>query len=339
MTAAATDRIWKTSAGPSLPAKGPARKRAVLGLLLLLGSLAGGIAGASPPAPSSAAVAMNAPSAGAGGTTSPAAGDPILLAAGDIARCGEPGASATAALLERLPGTVATLGDNAYRAGSKREFAACYDPTWGAAKGRTRPSPGNHEYGTRGAQGYFGYFGAAAGDRDTGYYSYDLGEWHVVALNSNCAEAGGCGAGSPQERWLRADLAAHPAACTLAYWHHPLFSSGAKHGGEPTVRPLWQALAEAGADVVLAGHEHNYERFAPQDASGRPDPRHGIRQFVVGTGGAGHYGFGTPLATSERRNADTFGVLRLTLRPDGYDWRFLPAAGGSFTDTGRAACQ
>jgi acid phosphatase type 7 len=269
----------------------------------------------------------------------------VLLAAGDIARCGEPGAAATAALLRDRPGTVATLGDNAYPAGSKQQFADCYNPTWGVEKARTRPAPGNHEYGMPGASGYFDYFGAAAGDPKTGYYSYDLGAWHIVVLNSNCEEVGGCEADSPEGRWLRKDLAAHPTTCTLAYWHHPLFSSGTEHGGDDAMRPTWQLLYQAGADVVLSGHEHNYERFAPQDPSGEPDPKHGIREFVVGTGGASHYPFGQSLPTSEIRNADTYGVLALTLRPTGYDWTFVPADsvgggpdGKAFTDSGSAAC-
>lgn len=308
------------------------RNLGLLAMLLLLGSLVSlAAANVTPLATAGIVQASSAPR-----SRQPQAA--VLLAAGDIARCGEPGAAVTAALLAKLPGTVATLGDNAYRNGSRQEFAGCYDPTWGAEKARTRPALGNHEYGTREAKGYFGYFGAAAGERGKGYYSYDLGAWHVVALNSNCDEVGGCDAGSPQERWLRADLAAHPAACTLAYWHHPLFSSGTKHGGEPAVRPLWQALVDAGADVVLSGHEHNYERFAPQDAGGRPDSRHGIREFVVGSGGAGLYPLGDPLPASEARNADTLGVLRLTLRPAGYDWDFVPAGGGTFADAGRAGC-
>lgn len=329
------------------------RPQGVLSIALLLGAMVGvvatapvGTAGAVPLATPPAPLLQTEATPGEG---QPAEAQPaqmsVLLAAGDIARCGEPGAAATAALLRDRPGTVATLGDNAYRVGSEQQFAECYDPTWGAEKGRTRPALGNHDYGAREAKGYFDYFGDAAGERGAGYYSYDLGTWHVAVLNSNCGEVGGCETGSPQERWLRADLAAHPAACTLAYWHHPLFSSGKEHGGEPEMGPIWETLGEAGADVVLSGHEHNYERFAPQDANGRADPRRGIRQFVVGTGGTGHYLFGEPLATSEARNADTFGVLALTLRPTGYDWEFVPAAdapvqadGDVFHDAGSGDC-
>ena len=271
--------------------------------------------------------------------------DPVLLAAGDIADCRSPGDEATADLIRTMPGTIATLGDNAYRSGSAQEYADCYDPTWGTEKARTRPAAGNHDYGTPDARGYFDYFGAAAGDRGEGYYSYDLGAWHVVVLNSNCDAIGGCEADSAQERWLRSDLASHQATCTLAYWHHPLFSSGTTHGGDLEMRPIWQLLYDAGADVVLSGHEHNYERFTPQDPNGAPDPGRGIREFVVGTGGASHYPFGTPLPTSETRNADTYGVLALTLHPDGYDWSFVPAdadpgqpGGTTFTDAGSGEC-
>ena len=250
--------------------------------------------------------------------------DPVLIAVGDIADCTVSGDEATAALVRRIDGTVATLGDHAYPSGSRQQFARCYDPSWGALKARTRPAPGNHEYETRGARGYFDYFGGAAGDPGEGYYSYDLGAWHIIVLNSNCEEVGGCDARSRQGQWLRSDLAAHSTTCTLAYWHQPLFSSGKEHGGEEAMQPAWEMLYRAGADVVLAGHEHNYERFSPQDPNGRLDAQRGIRQFVVGTGGKSLYGFGQPLRTSEVRNAETFGVLVLTLRPRGYDWAYVP---------------
>ena len=262
----------------------------------------------------------------------------VLLAAGDIASCDSRGDEATARLLDRLDGRVATLGDNAYRAGSPAEFRRCYDPTWGRHKERTRPALGNHEYNTPDAAGYFDYFGARAGPAGKGYYSYDLGAWHIVVLNSNCAEVGGCEAGSAQETWLRADLEANPRPCTLAYWHHPLFSSGVDHGGTTSVWPLWQALDDHGADVVLSGHEHNYERFAPQDPDGNLDLTGGIRQFVVGTGGASSYEFGAAVANSEVRQSGTFGALKLTLRPTSYDWAFVPAAGGEFSDAGHDEC-
>ncbi len=272
---------------------------------------------------------------------SQAPADPVLVGAGDIAECGEPGAEQTAQLLDTIAGTVFTAGDNAYPDGSSADFAQCYDPTWGRHKARTRPAVGNHEYHTPGAPAYFDYFGAAAGDPAKGYYSYDLGGWHIIVLNSSCDDIDGCAAGSPQEQWLRADLAAHPATCTLAYWHHPRYSSGAAHRpalrDNPAVQPFWQALYEAGAEVVVTGHNHVYERLAPLDASGKADPN-GIRQFVVGTGGGGLYDFGPPIASSQVRYNASYGVLKLTLHATSYDWEFVPVAGATFSDTGSAAC-
>lgn len=267
-----------------------------------------------------------------------AAGDPVLVGAGDIASCVSDGDEATARLLDRIPGTVYTTGDNAYGEGTAEQFETCYGDSWGRHRDRTRPSPGNHDYVTAQAAGYFDYFGAAAGPRGRGYYSYQLGAWHVVALNSNCWAVGGCGADSPQQRWLAADLAAAGKACTLAYWHHPLFTSGSAHDNATDLRPIFQTLYDHGAEVVLTGHNHNYERFAPQDPAGRPDPARGIRQFVVGTGGASHYGFDTVRPNSEVRDATAYGVLKVTLRPSGYDWQFVPVAGRSFTDAGTGTC-
>ena len=265
-------------------------------------------------------------------------GSAILVGAGDIADCKDlSGAEATAKLLEAIPGTVMAVGDLAYPDGTKENFD-CYDRTWGRVKARTRPSPGNHEFHTQGATFYFSYFGTAAGDPKAGYYSYELGTWHIIALNSECIDIGGCNAGSTEEKWLRADLAAHPAACTLAYFHKPLFSSGGAHGDDPELVPIWQALYDANADVVVSGHDHDYERFAPQTALAKPDPERGIREFVVGTGGKNHRPFTTPHANSEVRNADTFGVLKLTLRPGAYDWQFIPEAGKTFTDSGTGSC-
>lgn len=262
----------------------------------------------------------------------------VLVGAGDIASCVSEGDEATATLLDAIEGIVVTLGDHAYEAGTPVEFAACYDPSWGRHKARTRPTPGNHDYLTPGASGYFDYFGAAAGDPGKGYYSYDLGSWHIIVLNSNCAEIGGCDRDSPQERWLHADLAAHMRTCTLAYWHHPRFSSG-PHGSEAGLEALWQALYEHGADVVLGGHDHVYERFGPQKPNGEPDLARGLRQFVVGTGGASHHKFAGPaLANSEVLNDDTFGVLKLILRPASYEWQFIPVAGRTFTDSGTGRC-
>ena len=261
----------------------------------------------------------------------------VLVGAGDIATCSSTGDEATATLLDGISGTVFTAGDNAYNAGTAKEFKNCYDPTWGRHKARTKPSVGNHEYITSGASGYFGYFGAAAGNPKKGYYSYNRGGWHVVALNSMCENVGGCTATSPMVRWLKQDLAANPKACTIAYFHHPLFSSG-EHGNETKMRPTRQALYAANADVVVSGHDHDYERFAPQTPRGTRDTARGIREFVVGTGGASHVAFGTIKANSQVRNADTFGVLKLTLLPDSYKWKFVPVAGQSFTDSGTTSC-
>lgn len=279
-----------------------------------------------------------APTPAASDASSPAATEPVatLIAAGDIASCSSPGTAATAALLDRLDGTIATLGDNAYD-GTADIFARCYGPTWGRHLARTRPSPGNHDYVAGSAAAYFDYFGERAGGAGRGYYSYDLGAWHVIALNSNCWAVGGCGAGSEQERWLRADLGRSGARCTVAYWHHPRFSSG-QHGGDPSMAALFEALHQAGADVVLAGHDHHYERFGPQDADGRADGATGIRTFVVGTGGRSSYAVGPPVANSEVIGRGVFGVLELTLRADSYDWRFHPVAGATFADAGSGAC-
>src|SRR5499427_3795865 len=258
----------------------------------------------------------------------------VIVAAGDIADCKDlSGAEATAKLLEKIPGTVVAIGDLAYPDGTKENFT-CYDKTWGRVKTRTKPAPGNHEFHSAGASFYFEYFGNAAGDPKDGFYSYELGSWHIIALNSECAEVGGCGEGSPEERWLRADLAAHPSACTLAYFHKPLFSSGGAHGDDPEVRPFFQALYDAHADVVLNGHDHDYERFAPQDPNGNLDFARGIREFVIGTGGKNHRPFGGPETVSEVRDATAFGVLKLTLASKGYDWEFVPEEGKTFTDSG-----
>ena len=257
----------------------------------------------------------------------------VLVGAGDIADCGSSGAEATAALLDAIPGTVFTAGDNAYSSGTASEYANCYDPTWGRHKARTRPAPGNHEYNTSDAAPYYAYFGANAGPSGRGYYSYDLGDWHLISLNSNIDMS----AGSAQELWLRADLAATTKTCVLAYWHHPRFSSGS-HGSSTESQPLWQALYDYNADVVVVGHDHNYQRFAPQTPSGAPDPVRGIREFVAGTGGRSHYSFSTPIANTEAYNTDTWGVLKLTLDAASYSWEFIPITGGTYRDSGTGAC-
>jgi Glycosyl hydrolase family 99/Calcineurin-like phosphoesterase len=263
-------------------------------------------------------------------------GTAVLLAAGDIAECSSKDDEATARLVAARSGTVAALGDLAYPDGTTADFA-CYNASWGRFKSRTRPAPGNHEYSTGSAQAYFSYFGAAASPGTRGFYSYNLGRWHIVSLNSNCGKAGGCEAGSPQDRWLRRDLARWKRLCTLAYWHHPRFSSG-QHGSDEDMKRFWDDLYRAKAEIVLVGHDHDYERFAPQTPSGVLSPTRGIREFVVGTGGKNHYRIGAPIANSRVRNDDTFGILRLTLKPKGYAWRFIPEAGKTFTDSGSSRC-
>jgi calcineurin-like phosphoesterase family protein len=266
------------------------------------------------------------------------ADDPVLIGAGDIADCTDlAGAEATAKILEANPGTVMAIGDLAYPDGTKENFS-CYDRTWGRVKARTRPAVGNHEFHSTSATFYFQYFGSVAGDFKDGFYSYDLGTWHIIVLNSECAEVGGCNTGSREEKWLRADLAAHPAACTLAYFHKPLFSSGAKHGNDLEIQPFFQALYDAHADVVVAGHDHDYERFAPQTPTGTADARLGIREIVAGTGGKSHRPFADPRPNSEVRDDTAFGVLKLTLHAKGYDWQFIPEPGKTFTDAGSGQC-
>jgi hypothetical protein len=259
----------------------------------------------------------------------------VLVGAGDIADCGSGGDEATAKLLDDVSGTVFTVGDNAYPSGTASEFSDCYDPSWGRHKARTYPSVGNSEYATANASGYFDYFGARAGAPAKGYYSYERGSWHVVVLNSNCSEVS-CAAGSRQERWLKADLAAHPNTCTLAYWHHPLFSSG---GNTREVARFWEVLYAADTEIVVNGHVHAYERFAPQRPDGTIDRDEGIREFVVGTGGAGLNPLRYPKPNSQVRERETHGVLKLTLNPNSYEWRFVPVAGKTFTDSGTTSCQ
>lgn len=261
----------------------------------------------------------------------------MLLAAGDIASCDSRGDQVTGAMLDRLTGSVAALGDLAYPDGSAADFARCFELSWGRHRARIRPAIGNHEYSTDAGGPYFTYFGTAAGDPRRGYYSYDLGAWHVVVLNSNCDRVS-CAAGSAQERWLRADLATSRRRCTLAYWHHPLFTSGANHPDTVAVRPLFQALYDGGAEVVLSGHNHQYERFAPMGPGGARDPTRGIRSFVVGTGGGSHYSFGTVHRGSEVRNSNAYGLLRLTLHATSYDWEFVPEPGKTFRDSGTGGC-
>jgi LysM repeat protein len=269
----------------------------------------------------------------------PAQQSVVVLAAGDIAKCNLEWDSYTGALLDNLPGTILGLGDNAYVSGTLQEFTDCYGPTWGRHKDRVYPVPGNHEYLTGGAEGYFTYFGDRATPLEPGcrkeckgYYSFNLGAWHIVALNSEID----INPGSEQDRWLRADLAANPSVCTLAFWHKPRWSSG-NHGSGASA-PLFQAIYDYGVDIVLSGHDHSYERFAPQSPQGVLEWERGVRQFVVGTGGASLRGWKSSAPNSEVKDADTWGVLKLTLHPAAYDWEFIPIAGQTFTDKGSANC-
>jgi len=266
-----------------------------------------------------------------------AAADPVFVGAGDIASCSRTQDESTAKLLDGISGTVFAAGDNVYEKGTASEYTNCYGPTWGRHKNRTWPVPGNHEYETPGATGYYGYYGSRAGDPKKGYYSFNIGAWHAVMLNSNCSAVGGCGATSPQGKWLRSDLAANPKTCTIAVWHHPRFTSR-RSTPDGLTNSLWHALYQYGADVVVNGHQHNYERFAPQTPAGAADSSYGIRQFVVGTGGAALVGFSTTMKNSQVRNSATYGVLRLTLRSSSYDFAFVPIAGQSFRDSGSASC-
>jgi hypothetical protein len=282
------------------------------------------------------------------GTPGPVIGPPpapvVVVAAGDIAcpagarttedECQQ---EATAALVEELaPSAVLALGDTQYEEARTEEFAS-YDASWGRFLDITHPVAGNHEYQSGDAEDYFGYFGDRAGTPDQGWYSVDVGPWHVVVLNSQCGKVGGCEADSPQGEWLAADLAEHPARCTLAAWHDPRFSSGAEHGDEKSVAPLWELLDDAGADVVLTGHDHIYERYAPQTADGKADGD-GMVQIVVGTGGEELRELADTRPNSEVRWNSSFGVLAMTLRPDGYDWRFVGTPGAPEVDSGSASC-
>jgi acid phosphatase type 7 len=313
----------------------PGRRQAVVTVLVLLIVTSAGLVGCQ----------------GAGSSPGPSSGGPVIVAAGDIA-CGptdhpQPdggtsgevsvcGQMATSNLVLKIhPAAVLELGDNQYPVGRYQSYERYFGASWGRFDAISHPVPGNHEYLSRDANGYYRYFGAAAGDPGRGYYSYDLGNWHLIALNAECGFIGGCASGSAEERWLAADLHQHPTACILAYWHQPRFSSG-QHGDEPVYDAFWRDLFAAHADVVLNGHDHDYERFAPQDPFGHADPS-GIREFVVGTGGKSHYRFKTIQPNSVVRNDTASGVLVMTLHPDSYSWRFESVA-GSFQDSGTARC-
>ncbi len=356
-----------------IPGRRPVRRRSghVAGLALCVGAVTAcgaGVSGSTtiPAPPTRATAAVSGPAGNAMAPPQPepsAVVDPVLVAAGDIAcdpaesgfnggRGGEDeclmGAVSDAILAEPRVDAVAALGDVQYECGGAQAFARSYEPTWGRLKAITYPAVGNHEYLSEviegdvatdcdesgRAAGYYSYYGARAGAPNRGYYSYDLGAWHVIVLNTQCRSAGGCRVGSPQERWLRADLAAHRARCTLAYFHIPRWSSGGRANANSA--PFIAALVEAGADVVLAGHDHTYERFAPMDAAGRPSAR-GVRSFVVGTGGSNHTSLVSVAPNSQVRDDTTFGYLRLTLHPTSYDWTFVPI-GDTFSDGGTSAC-
>jgi len=261
----------------------------------------------------------------------------VLTGAGDIADCARDGAKRTSDLLVGQAGWIFTVGDNAYENGTTAEYGACYAPTWGRVLDRTiLPAAGNHDWNTEGAAGYLAYFGAAAAPHGVTWYSTDLGAWHVVVLDSDCAKVGGCDAASAQGRWLAKDLAASTAHCTLAIWHQPRFSSG-EHGNDPDVAPFWDALHADGAELVINGHDHDYERFAPQDTSGKLERPDGLREIVVGTGGGELRSFKAQAANSEFRVAGVWGVLRLTLHPANYDWEFLPVD-SEVADSGSTPC-
>ena len=253
----------------------------------------------------------------------------VLVGAGDIASCSLNYDEATAKLLDTISGTVFTTGDNAYTSGTYTEYTNCYHPTWGRHKSRTKPVPGNHEYNTSGAAGYFKYF-----TNVRSYYAYNRGDWRIYALNSELDVS----SSSAQVKWLKNDLANNRKKCVLAYWHKPRWSSGLSYGSDSSMQILWKTLYDAGAEVVISGHEHHYERFKQMNASGSAVSR-GLRQFVVGTGGAVLYGFGTIRSTSEVRNSTTHGVLKLTLNSNSYSWQFIPVAGKTFRDSGTTSCR
>src|ERR687890_1012635 len=293
------------------------------------------------------------------GGTAAAADDPVLAVSGDIAcapgktpsvtRCQQGATGTVVAGID--PDYVLPLGDTQYENGTDLEYAGSYDKTvWGVDKGISRPAAGNHEYRTAGAKPYYNYFGANAGDPAKGYYSWDIRgpdnafRWHMIALNSECAQLGGgsttqgCGVGSSQEAWLKADLAANRNVCTIAYWHRPRFSSSTTTPSSTSYVAFWNDLYNAGADIVLNGHAHDYERFAPQTSAGAADPSKGLREIVVGTGGKDFHTMGSPIANSDTSNVSAVGVLKLTLHSGSYDWRFVAADGHRYEDSGSGSC-
>ena len=300
----------------------------------------------TPPAPAATPVPTrtNTPSATNTPSPSPTPAPAVLIGAGDIAFCGSDpqhdGDEQTAAQIQTLiaqepNAAVFTAGDTVYGDGTMAELKKCFDPSWGQFKERIRPSAGNHDYMTDQGAPYYTYFGAAAGEPGVGYYSYDLGVWHIVALNSNCNDIA-CGPNSKQVEWLREDLQSSGKQCTLAYWHHPRFSSGIA-GGSGSVSSFWRTAFEMGVDVVVNGHDHDYERFAPMDVGGNVDAN-GIRAFVVGTGGAVLRDMGTVKPNSEVRYTGTNGVIMFKLYPGHYEWQFIPADDAALADSGTGVC-
>jgi acid phosphatase type 7 len=311
------DQTVRRSSGVRLRAAMAGLKHGYAACSLVVATVACG--GSTPTAPSS-------PSG------PPTTGEAVLVGAGDIATCGVTASEATAKLLDGIPGTVFTAGDHVYNGATLENFQNCYGPTWGRHRERTRPSPGNHDQETSNGIPYYTYFGANAGPIGLGYYSYNLQSWHVVSLNSTVP----ADSGSAQAQWLRQDLESNRAGCTVAYWHHALFSSG-QNGDHSWMQDIWRILYDAGVDVVLNGDDHLYERFAPQDPAGRADVQRGIREFIVGTGGADLYGFPHLKPNSEVR-ASVHGVLKLTLTSGSYTWEFVPVAGEAFRDSGTGVC-
>jgi hypothetical protein len=287
--------------------------------------------GTSAPTPARTSAPTHAPTPTPAATAAPI----VLVGAGDIASCGLTADSDTARLIEGIAGTVFTAGDNAYEQGTAAQFQDCYDPTWGAFRDRTRPTPGNHDWGTGSLSAYLAYFGSSAVNANGDpWYAYGLGGWRIIALDSDCGNVGGCDASSPEGRWLTSELASNPASCTIAIWHHPRFSSG-EHGGTGSVDFFWKSLVAAGTELVINGHDHDYERFAALGSGGAP-LANGTIEIVAGTGGASLRDFKTPVAGSTVRRL-AHGVLELRLSPDSVTWRFIEV-GGAIGDSGSAAC-
>jgi hypothetical protein len=312
------------------------RAAALAGVVLLSLAAEGQGANGAEPRPASPPASAATEEVAAPDHSKPARGAPAptVVAAGDISPGRIAGQQETSDLVLRLdPTRVLALGDTQYPTGALADFRDYYAPTWGRFKARTKPAPGNHEYGTAGAAGYFSYFGRAARPAGRSYYSFDLPGWHLISLDSNIDHT----AGSAQVEWLRADLRRSSRRCVLAFWHHPRFSSGAAPGNDTTVLPFWRSLYRHRTDLVLNGHEHNYERFAAQTPGGVAT-RRGIREFVVGTGGASHYGFGDPRPNSQARVSNTYGVLRLVLRPRSYLWTFVSVRGEVLDSGGPRRC-